>query len=59
MDETKQAIIDATDLPLSIIIVGVGKEDFSRMKELDGDDNAFSYKGKVCDRDIVQFLSLM
>jgi len=59
MDETKHAIIDATNAPLSIVIVGVGREDFTRMKELDGDDNAFKYKDKVCDRDIVQFLSLL
>ena len=36
-EETKQAIVRASDLPLSLIIVGVGQEDFSAMEELDSD----------------------
>jgi hypothetical protein len=38
MGETKRSIIAASALPLSIIIVGVGEEDFSPMDELDSDD---------------------
>ena len=38
MEETKRSIIDCFDLPMSIIIVGVGNEDFGKMIELDGDD---------------------
>jgi len=38
MGDTKRAIIAASRLPLSIIIVGVGGADFSAMDELDSDD---------------------
>ena len=38
MEETQRAIIAASHLPLSIIIVGVGQEDFSAMEALDSDD---------------------
>jgi Copine len=37
MDETKQLIVEASHLPLSIIIIGVGMEKFKMMKELDSD----------------------
>ena len=63
MDETKEAIIDASDLPLSIIIVGVGDEDFSQMDQLDGDKRKLSVLGKEgkrkeATRDIVQFVKM-
>ena len=32
------AVVEATRLPLSIIIVGVGNADFSNMDTLDADD---------------------
>ena len=32
MAQTKEAIVAASDLPLSIIIVGVGEADFSNMQ---------------------------
>ncbi len=35
---TKRTIVEASGLPMSIIIVGVGEEDFSAMEALDGDD---------------------
>jgi hypothetical protein len=38
MDNTKRAIIAASYLPLSIIIVGVGGADFSAMNLLDADE---------------------
>lgn len=38
MEATKTSIVAASHLPLSIIIVGVGNEDFSNMEILDGDD---------------------
>lgn len=37
MNETKQAIIRASRLPMSIIIVGVGNANFASMRELDAD----------------------
>lgn len=56
MMDTKRAIINASTLPLSIIIVGVGSSDFSAMEELDGDDGRLSAGGRVAERDIVQFV---
>ena len=38
MRETVRAIIHASRLPMSIIIVGVGSANFSAMNELDADD---------------------
>jgi len=43
---------------LSIIIVGVGQEDFSAMEELDSDDALLSHNGKTAKRDIVQFVEM-
>ena len=57
-EATKSAIIDASDLPLSIIIVGVGSEDFSAMDELDSDDSLLSFRGRTAKRDIVQFVEM-
>lgn len=37
MDNTITSIVDSALLPLSIIIIGVGNEDFSNMEILDGD----------------------
>ena len=38
MTETKRAVIHASRLPLSIIIVGVGDANFTAMNELDADE---------------------
>ena len=38
MDQTKEAVVVASALPMSIIIVGVGSADFAMMEELDSDD---------------------
>ena len=49
--------MNAADLPLSIIIVGVGSADFEAMEELDGDTvRLTSPDGRVAARDIVQFV---
>ncbi|OSX78169.1 hypothetical protein BU14_0118s0020 [Porphyra umbilicalis] len=53
MAATKEAIIHASSLPLSIVIVGVGAADFSDMNLLDGDDQPL---GPGTSRDIVQFV---
>jgi hypothetical protein len=58
LDETKRSIIAASSLPLSIIIVGVGGEDFSAMDELDSDDQLLRSGSLVAQRDIVQFVEL-
>nr|GMD05680.1 protein BONZAI 1 [Ipomoea batatas] len=58
LEETKDAIIRASDLPLSILIVGVGGADFKEMEILDADkaDRLENSQGKVASRDIVQFV---
>jgi len=49
-------IVQASTLPLSIIIVGVGNADFTNMNRLDGDNGLYSSKGVMAPRDIVQFV---
>ncbi|ESN89865.1 hypothetical protein HELRODRAFT_91316 [Helobdella robusta] len=56
MPQTTEAIVRASSLPLSIIIVGIGNADFEAMNILDGDEVRLSYNGKMADRDIVQFV---
>ncbi len=56
MEMTKEAIIRASTLPMSIIIIGVGPAEFDAMEELDADKKALAYRGKVAERDIVQFV---
>lgn len=58
MDQTISAIVAASELPLSIIIVGVGAADFSAMERLDADTEPLrcGRTGKVMERDIVQFV---
>lgn len=57
MADTREAIVQASHLPMSIIIVGVGNADFSDMQMLDGDDGILrSPKGEPVLRDIVQFV---
>jgi len=56
IDQTKAAIIAASHLPLSIIIVGVGPADFTDMNLLDSDDGFLSHGGSTAVRDIVQFV---
>ncbi len=43
MEDTKEAIVAASNMPLSIIIVGVGSADFTLMNALDSDDVRFLY----------------
>lgn len=40
MDQTMRAIEEAAKLPISIIIIGLGDEDYTSMVVLDGDDLA-------------------
>ena len=49
--------MNASKLPVSIIIVGVGGADFTAMDILDGDDGVLKARtGERCVRDIVQFV---
>ena len=56
MDATKRTIVENSNLPFSIIIVGVGGADFDKMDELDSDDSLLEWNGKKAKRDIVQFV---
>uniref|UniRef100_A0A914HVM8 C2 domain-containing protein n=1 Tax=Globodera rostochiensis TaxID=31243 RepID=A0A914HVM8_GLORO len=56
MAKTKLAVIEASSLPLSIIIIGVGEEDFLKMDELDSDEALLQENNMVAKRDIVQFV---
>ncbi|XP_004080980.1 copine-3 [Oryzias latipes] len=57
MDDTRRAIVNASRLPMSIIIVGVGGADFGAMEFLDGDNGQLrSPTGETAMRDIVQFV---
>lgn len=58
MYQTKVAMIEASTLPLSIIIVGVGNADFTAMDELDSDDRLLHVDGNRAARDIVQFVPM-
>ncbi|MBN3325149.1 FR1L4 protein, partial [Atractosteus spatula] len=57
LDQTRQAIVESSKLPMSIIIVGVGEADFKAMEFLDGDNGVLkSLTGEPVARDIVQFV---
>uniref|UniRef100_A0AAY4E3I6 C2 domain-containing protein n=1 Tax=Denticeps clupeoides TaxID=299321 RepID=A0AAY4E3I6_9TELE len=56
MVQTKEAVVNAASLPMSIIIVGVGPAEFDAMEELDGDEVRVSSRGRYAERDIVQFV---
>ncbi|XP_041019863.1 protein BONZAI 3 isoform X2 [Juglans microcarpa x Juglans regia] len=60
LQETKDALVKASDLPLSILIVGVGGADFGQMEVLDADNGQRleSSTGRVATHDIVQFVSM-
>jgi len=54
-EDTVDQIVVGSDLPLSIIIVGVGNANFDKMDALDGDDEPLYSKkfNKYRERDIV------
>ncbi|XP_027931702.1 protein BONZAI 3-like [Vigna unguiculata] len=60
LQETINALVKASDLPLSILIVGVGNADFTSMEVLDADNGRRleSSTGRLATRDIVQFVSM-
>ena len=57
MGLTKKALIRASRLPVSIIIVGVGNGNFDSMVELDSDNKMLTFQDLTADRDIVQFVA--
>lgn len=57
IEQTKEEIVKASSLPLSIIVVGVGYDSFEEMKILDSDHQMLSSNGKYAKRDIVQVIN--
>ena len=50
-------IVEASTLPMSIIIIGIGDSDFSKMDQLDGDGGLLTDSaGNTAVRDIVHFV---
>lgn len=57
MNDTRSAIVQASYLPMSLIIVGVGNADFTNMNMLDADNDILrDPAGRPAARDIVQFV---
>ena len=57
LQETIDILVEASILPLSVIIIGIGNADFKEMEILDGDEVPLtSSKGKKRMRDLVQFV---
>ena len=54
MNETKDLIVELSQYPVSLIIIGVGKEQFENMIILDGDTEELrNSQNKKTERDIV------
>ena len=58
MEETKRLLVENSHLPMSIILVGVGRGDMSKMDILDDDNRTMSWNGRRSERDIVQFVEM-
>ena len=57
MDDTINALVESSYLPISVIIIGIGNADFSNMDVLDADDDPlYDNNGRKADRDLVQFV---
>ena len=57
MDDTINALVESSFLPISVIIIGIGNADFSNMDVLDADDDPlYDSNGRKADRDLVQFV---
>ncbi|XP_028904940.1 copine-1 isoform X1 [Ornithorhynchus anatinus] len=56
-EATRAAVVRASRLPVSVIVVGVGGADFEAMERLDGDGGLLrSRTGDAAARDVVQFV---
>lgn len=57
VEATCEAVVQASKLPMSVIIVGVGDADFEVMEQLDADGGPLrTRRGEAAARDIVQFV---
>ena len=60
LDDTIEQLVESSKLPLSVIIIGVGKGDFTHMVELDADQHPLiNSRGEVAKRDLVQFVPFL
>ena len=58
--ETTDLIVQLSKFPVSIIIIGVGKDGFAKMRFLDADEAILrNSKGEPAARDIVQFVKFL
>ena len=56
MADTTDELVEASFLPISVIIIGIGDNDFGCMVELDADNEPlFDRNGRKAARDLVQF----
>ena len=57
VEATREAVVRASYLPMSVIIVGVGCADFEALEQLDADGGPLHTRsGEAAARDIVQFV---
>ena len=57
MDETIDSLVEASYLPISVIIIGIGDADFTNMNRLDADEEILcDENGRIAERDLVQFV---
>ena len=57
MNETIDTLVEASFLPLSVVIIGIGNDHFEEMKILDGNENPLiNSKGEKRLRDLAQFI---
>ena len=56
MDGTIRALIRASSLPMSIVLIGVGSNKFKNLSKFDADDKPLTVDGISTIRDIVQFV---
>jgi hypothetical protein len=57
METTIKGLIHASGTPVSVVIVGVGNENFGDMKRLDADAGLLTSGTEKATRDVVQFVS--
>lgn len=57
MDDTIDALVEASYMPVSVIIIGIGMNDFGNMDILDADEHPlYDRSGRKAARDLVQFV---
>ena len=56
IEDTIDSIVEASFLPISVIIVGIGDNDFSSIEKLDDENYLTNSSGIECNRDMIQFV---